>query len=126
MSFKLNVCNDILDKLSFNGGVVGICGYEMGYHISLTSSLEMDDIIPDAKLVYYNNCILINHVGGDVYLISKNEKMFPYEIISLFVKRNYWINKEVNWNTELSEPIKYDIVISKPESYTKVLHFCQE
>ena len=126
MNPKLSVCDGILDKLPFIGGFVGILGYEMGSYISSTSPLETDNLRPDAKLVYINNCILINHVDGDVYLISRDEEMFPYEIISLFTKRKDWISKELNWNTELPESIKYDIVMPKPESYTKAFDLCQE
>lgn len=126
MSHRLATCGGILDNLPFIGGFVGILGYEMGSYISTTDSLETNSLRPDAKLVYINNCILINHVDGEVYLISKDEKLFPEEIINLFASEQHWIKKELEWSKELPESIKYDIVIPEPESYSKAFDLCQE
>lgn len=126
MSHYLATCDGILDKLPFIGGFVGILGYEMGSYISTTDSPMTNGLRPDAKLVYINNCILINHADGEVYLISKDEKMFPQEIINLFTSEQHWINKELEWKKELPESIKYDIVMPELDSYSKAFDLCQE
>lgn len=126
MSGRLAVCDDLLGGLPFIGGFVGILGYEMGSYISTKDTLETNGLRPDAKLVYINNCILINHVDGEVYLISKDEKMFPQEIINLFTSEQLWIKQELGWSKELPESVKYDIVMPKTESYSKAFDLCQE
>lgn len=125
MSDRLAVCDGLLDGLPFIGGFVGILGYEMGSYISTKDTLETNGLRPDAKLVYINNCILISHVDGEVYLISKDEKMFPQEIINLFTSEQLWIKQELGWSKELPESIKYDIVMPKTVSYSKAFDLCQ-
>ena len=116
--------NEELKNLPFIGGLVGILGYEMGSYIS-NDKTNTTNLKPDAKLVFINNCILVNHVDGIVYLVSRGE-CFPEEIINIMENNEAWERESLNWKSTLPSDIKYDIVMSKPEKYSEAFNMCQD
>lgn len=112
-----------LSSLPFIGGMVGILGYEMGSYIA--SDKKNTDLKPDAKLVFINNCILINHVDGTVYLISKGE-YFPEDIINVVESYQDWGKESLKWDDALPPSIDYEITMPKPEKYTEAFNMCQD
>ncbi|SCV04055.1 LAME_0H15390g1_1 [Lachancea meyersii CBS 8951] len=62
--------------LPFIGGLVGVLGYEMG---SFTVNRDKGKIVPDAKLVFIENSIIVDLKKGKVSFISLNNN-FPADI----------------------------------------------
>lgn len=125
------VSDEELVKLPFIGGLVGILGYEMGSYMNSVPADEIakNKLIPDAKLVYIHNCILINHVDGIVYLISStNDTSFPQEILVTLNNSDSWINEALDWESELptESNTSFDIVMPSHEEYNKAFEMCQE
>ena len=113
--------------IPFIGGLVGILSYEMGYHVY--NNLDSNEVLhPDAKLVFIENSIVIDHVNGTLYMISLNNN-FP-ETVDSMLSTNTWLNDEnnleVNWSKELPEGITYDISMPAKEDYVKAFNKCQE
>lgn len=115
--------NEELNSLPFIGGIVGILGYEMGSYIA--SDRANTELKPDAKLVFINNCILINHVDGIIYLISRGE-CFPEDVIKVVERCDDWRSDSLKWELTLPPNIEYDINMPSPEKYTEAFNMCQD
>jgi len=118
------------DNLPFIGGLVGILGYEMGsfVHFNSSSTTTTFDKLPkpDAKLVYIENSVLINHQTGKLYLCSLCGE-FPEDISELI---NSILGEEhtiqLNWEDTLPNDISYDIIMPNKEDYATAFDKCQE
>lgn len=114
------VSNNI--DIPFIGGLVGIFGYEMGYHV-YNKIDPSQKLFPDAKLVFIENSILINHVKGELYCISLSND-FPQDLLKLFEN-----NKQLDtlaWDNQLPREISYKFVIPEKEEYSKAFNLCQD
>lgn len=114
-------------EVPFIGGLVGVLGYEMGYHVYNDLDKEKQ-IIPDAKLVYVENNIVIDHRNGILYCISLSGE-FPKEV-TLLLENCEWLNdpnacRNISWSKELPEDISYEISMPDKEKYAQAFNRCQ-
>lgn len=103
--------------LPFVGGLVGTLGYEMGDVVPSIQSLN-----PDAKLVYIENSIVIDHFSGKLYTISLSND-FPVHIMQIISQLSI-NNPRLEWPSELP-PMKFDIEVSSDASYQHAFNACQ-
>ncbi|CCD27415.1 4-amino-4-deoxychorismate synthase NDAI_0K02240 [Naumovozyma dairenensis CBS 421] len=116
--------------LPFIGGLVGILGYEMGSFVKNNKCDETVDLTlkPDAKLVFIENTILINHETGELYTISLKDN-FPHNITALLDKEHSLDevqNTILPWERELPKDINYEIMMPEKKDYTTAFNKCQE
>ncbi|CAR27853.1 ZYRO0D08118p [Zygosaccharomyces rouxii] len=104
--------------LPFIGGLVGTLGYEMGDVVPSVQSHH-----PDAKLVYIENSIVIDHFSGKMYTISLS-KEFPAHITQI-IDQLPLSDPQLQWPSELP-PMKFDIDVSSDESYQSAFDACQD
>ncbi|CCE65761.1 hypothetical protein TPHA_0M01860 [Tetrapisispora phaffii CBS 4417] len=108
--------------IPFIGGLIGILGYEMGNYVS--NDLNPSDIlIPDAKLVFIENSIVINHCSGRLYVISLSHN-FPKHILKVI--KNLDIAKELEWPKTLPKGTTFDIQMPSKDDYSDAFNKCQE
>lgn len=109
-------------ELPFIGGLVGTLGYEMGQY---TTSSELDPLKPDAKLVFIENCIVVDHKKEVLYLISL-AKNFPDDVKSLVTdvisKEEQSFVRSVN----LPEGIHFDIEFPTKDKYLSAFRESQK
>lgn len=115
-------------ELPFIGGLVGTLGYEMGYYVSNTIPKD-EKVIPDAKLVFIENSIVIDHKNGRLYCISLNGK-FPSSVTQLLDQCD-WLDddtlcRDIPWSDELPKDVTFDITMPEKEQYAKAFNRCQE
>ena len=114
--------------MPFIGGLLGILGYEMGNDVeNIYDDRELTDTIPrpDAKLIYIENTLLINHKEGKLYLISLRDQ-FPQDIkerVCKYVTQS--VKEDLHWPDRLPEGINYDIEMPKLEEYKEAFEECQ-
>lgn len=111
------------DDLPFIGGLIGILGYEMGEYVQK----QNDDLKfnPDAKFVFINNSILINHQLGIIYLVSLQDN-FPTEVEDLFLQMSSSTLDDLAWPLELPKDIDFQIDMPTEADYAKAFHKCQK
>lgn len=112
-------------EVPFIGGLVGTLGYEMGYYVYNTISKD-ERVIPDAKLVFIENSIVIDHTNGKLYCISLNGE-FPVEVTQLLDQCDWLQNDvcDVPWSKELPKDVKFDITMPTKEDYARAFKQCQ-
>ncbi|CCK69789.1 4-amino-4-deoxychorismate synthase KNAG_0D00360 [Huiozyma naganishii CBS 8797] len=120
-------CNFRTD-LPFVGGLVGILGYEMGLYVK-KPTLELEGApTPDAKLVYIENSILVDHLQGRIFLISvgsDGSSCFPDDIADIFADSS-WVDEDLAWPQELPEKVTYDVKMPDKSQYGEAFRKCQE
>ncbi|KAL3234338.1 Aminodeoxychorismate synthase [Nakaseomyces bracarensis] len=127
-SFMKNLLVSQYTDLPFIGGLLGILGYEIGNNVEnnyVDGNIENNIPRPDAKLVYIENTLLINHKEGKLYLISLNNN-FPSTVedkIKEFVKCKK--QHDLNWPSKLPEGLKYEIEMPKLQEYREAFDECQ-
>ena len=114
--------------IPFVGGLVGIRGYEMGSYIHFDKDVENETGLPkpDAKLVYIESCIVINHQQGTLYTISLSGA-FPSHITNI-VKGIVADSTDMTlaWEQILPQEITYDITMPDKADYMHAFDKCQE
>lgn len=115
-------------EIPFIGGLVGTLGYEMGYYVYNTVPAD-ENVIPDAKLVYIENSIVIDHTSGRLYCISLNGQ-FPSEITEL-LDHSEWLNDDklccdLPWDEELPSDVSFDIQMPSKEQYAAAFNQSQK
>lgn len=114
-------------EIPFIGGLVGTLGYEMGYYVFNTVPKD-EKIIPDAKLVFIENSIVIDHTNGKLYCISLNGE-FPAEISQLFEECDWLKNDalccDIAWDKELPKDVSFDISMPAKDDYARAFQLCQ-
>lgn len=64
-----------MSSYPFIGGFLGLLSYEEGHHVDTASFLKMTSTdIPDTKLVFVEQCILVNNASGDTFITSLNSQ----------------------------------------------------
>lgn len=109
--------------IPFIGGLVGILGYEMGSYIHFNDN---NVLRPDAKLVYIENSIVINHMNGKLYTCSLSTE-FPQDIsqiVSTVIEQE--AQTQLDWDHTLPKGIDYKIDMPNKEDYAKAFGQCQE
>lgn len=115
------------ENIPFLGGLVGIFGYEMGLYASVSSDI-LKTIRPDAKLVFINNSIVIDHQSGMLYLISLNNT-FPQALLRNFENDNWLtdlLEKELQWDSNLPAGTETTIEMPSKKNYSDAFKQCQE
>lgn len=115
-------------ELPFIGGLLGILGYELGNNVEnnyVDEDIENHIPRPDAKLIYIENTILINHKEGKLHMISLNDS-FP-QLIAQKLKEFVGCAKQhdLNWPSKLPQGLKFDIEMPKLEEYREGFEECQ-
>ncbi|QLQ81296.1 hypothetical protein HG537_0F00570 [Torulaspora globosa] len=115
-------------EIPFIGGLVGTLGYEMGYYVYNTVPAD-ERLIPDAKLVYIENCIVIDHTSGQLYCISLCDQ-FPAHITQMLDECE-WLNddnqcRDVSWSDQLPADVSFDIQMPDQEQYASAFRRAQE
>lgn len=115
-------------EIPFIGGLVGTLGYEMGYYVYNTVHAD-ERLIPDAKLVFIENSIVIDHTSGQLYCISLNGR-FPAEITQM-LDESKWLNddelcRDLPWSPELPSDVSFDIQMPDKKDYAKAFERSQE
>lgn len=105
--------------LPYLGGLVGTMGYEMGDMV-ISDPTEH----PDAKLVYIENSILINHIKGELYAISLSND-FPSAVLEFLDNRQWLEDTPVDWPLKLPDT-QLDVEIPSDEAYFSAFDACQE
>ncbi|EDO18765.1 hypothetical protein Kpol_1028p38 [Vanderwaltozyma polyspora DSM 70294] len=119
--------DNIHSDIPFIGGLVGILGYEMGYFV-YNKINPQERLIPDAKLVFIENSIVIDHRTGSLYAISLNNK-FPKNILAIIEDISNSKDDsicDIRWNKELPKDVKFDITIPKKSDYADAFAKCQQ
>ena len=132
-------------ELPFVGGLIGVLGYENGLFVKSPSERSSGDKRtplgvhlpePDAKLVYIETCIVIDHRRGILYTISPkginegNIDGFPIPEFETLL--NDTLQNQVNCDngggplTLPGEDIKYDILLPERTAYADAFNRCQE
>ncbi|KAH3666549.1 hypothetical protein WICMUC_005618 [Wickerhamomyces mucosus] len=107
-------------KFPFIGGLLGIFSYEEGQFIDTTNLPKItSDNIPDTKLVYVEDCILVDQTTNKIYLTSLNPSFNFTELKELILKTH--ILKTDNKSIQTKSIIKPD-----RESYAQQFRKCQE
>lgn len=107
--------------LPFIGGFMGIFSYEEGQHIHIDKLPRLTNTnIPDTKLVFIENCILVNNKDHTSFITSLNDDTFISDMEPLV--------NATSTRTVHSEPIIPTTYISKPceSNYTTLFNKCQE
>lgn len=104
--------------LPFIGGLVGTLGYEMGDVVPSVKSHH-----PDAKLVYIENSIVIDHCSGKMYTISLTNN-FPSHITQIF-NQSLLNDPQLKWPSELPS-MNFDIDLPCDKSYQEAFDKCQD
>ncbi|KAH3687811.1 hypothetical protein WICPIJ_001186 [Wickerhamomyces pijperi] len=120
ISDKLSKNLDTEQGFPFIGGLLGMFSYEEGefIHVSNLPKLTSSEI-PDTKLVYVEDCILIDHSTEKTYITTLNPET-DIEIISQLVQSEHTLI-----NSRLSIPTT-KIVKPTYEEYTAQFSKCQE
>ncbi|QLG70806.1 hypothetical protein HG535_0A07480 [Zygotorulaspora mrakii] len=108
-------------EIPFIGGLVGTLGYEMGYHVHNNSD-PTEVLMPDAKLVFIHNSIVIDHIHGILYCISLSNN-FPQDILQMFDEDTSF--DDLSWEDELPKDISYKIAMPTKEAYAHAFNLCQ-
>lgn len=129
--------------IPFVGGLVGILGYEMGQGVRPARESGGDGLPrPDAKLVYVEECIVINHAAGKLYAIGHEfPERLTWAIVSVLgkVRRERRDCGESGasatapgvaggngaWPTTLPSHISYDITLPDKDAYARAFAQCQ-
>lgn len=112
--------------IPFIGGLVGILGYEMGSYIHSDVYDETGMPRPDAKLVYIENSIVINHQTGNLYAISLTDT-FPSDIREILKDISDIPGSiKLSWENSLPDEITYDITMPNKNDYMEAFDKCQE
>ena len=133
------------NDLPFVGGLIGVLGYEMGSFVKSPSErssgnkrtpLSTHLPEPDAKLVYIETCIVIDHRRGTLYTISpkgNNEGSIDgFPIPEFETLLNDTLQNQVNCDTRggpltlPGEDIRYDILLPERTAYADAFNRCQE
>ncbi|QLL31100.1 hypothetical protein HG536_0A09170 [Torulaspora globosa] len=115
-------------EIPFIGGLVGTLGYEMGYYVYNTVPAD-ERLIPDAKLVYIENCIVIDHTSGQLYCISLCDQ-FPTQITQMLDECE-WLNddqqcRDLPWSDQLPSDVSFDIQMPNKDDYAAAFRRSQE
>lgn len=115
-------------EIPFIGGLVGTLGYEMGYYVYNTVPAD-ERLIPDAKLVYIENCIAIDHTSGHLYCISLCGQ-FPAPIAQMLDECS-WLNnddqcRDLPWSDQLPSDVSFDIQMPDKADYAAAYNRAQE
>ncbi|SCU92133.1 LADA_0F14554g1_1 [Lachancea dasiensis] len=115
--FMKNHLTSNTSKLPFLGGLVGVLGYEMG---QFTVNGNSRDIVPDAKLVFIENCIIVDLRRGVVSFVSLNDN-FPHHLKNLVkeIARGNEHGTSMPSTERLPPNIKFDIELPTKEAYTR-------
>ncbi|CAI4036131.1 hypothetical protein SMKI_14G3500 [Saccharomyces mikatae IFO 1815] len=124
--------NRIIDnhrEIPFIGGLVGILGYEIGQYVSCNRCGDDEDShIPDAKLVFINNSVVINHKEGKLYCISL-DSTFPVtleqSLTDNFVLKKD-IKKKISWPEYLPKEVDFTITMPDKVDYANAFAKCQD
>ncbi|EJS41912.1 abz1p [Saccharomyces arboricola H-6] len=124
--------NKIIDdhrEIPFIGGLVGILGYEIGQFISCNHHNDDENsLVPDAKLVFINNSIVINHKKGMLYCISL-DSTFPstlqQSLINSFVGKKD-AEQELKWPKDLPKEVGFTITMPDKKDYADAFEKCQD
>ncbi|GAV53847.1 hypothetical protein ZYGR_0AK03490 [Zygosaccharomyces rouxii] len=108
---------NIRSDLPFIGGLVGILGYEMGDVVPSVRSHH-----PDAKLVYIENSVVIDHFSGKMYTVSLCND-FPVHVTQT-IKQLPLNDLQSQWPSELPQ-MGFDVDVPSDESYQRAFDACQ-
>ncbi|AGO12605.1 AaceriAER267Wp [[Ashbya] aceris (nom. inval.)] len=109
-------------ELPFIGGLVGILGYELGQFLDHYYEKALQ---PDAKLVYIENSILIDHATGKLHLISlKND--FPQSVREAVTAAVNKGSEAPNWPVRLPEDVSFDINFPSKDAYATAFEKTQK
>ena len=135
------------NDLPFVGGLIGVLGYEMGLFVKSSSSSERSIgnkqtpfrahlPEPDAKLVYIDTCIVIDHTRGKLYTVSPkygaegNDNVDGFPIPEFETLLNDQPQNQADYDNEdpltLPKEIKYDISLPERTAYADAFNKCQE
>ncbi|CCH62900.1 hypothetical protein TBLA_0I02420 [Henningerozyma blattae CBS 6284] len=114
------------NHLPFIGGLVGVMSYEFGNYVQM--NMDPNDLLmPDAKLVFINNTILINHVDKKVYTISLNNT-FPPQIsdnLSNYLKDKIQTTEDNLELSKLPKDVTFDIIKPVKKDYANAFEACR-
>lgn len=78
---KDRLLEEDVNDFPFIGGFMGLLSYEEGHHLHFDKLPKItNDNIPDAKLIFIENLILVNNTNKETYLISIGEDNFIQDI----------------------------------------------
>ncbi|KAM3165560.1 p-aminobenzoic acid synthase [Lachancea thermotolerans] len=106
--------------IPFIGGLVGVLGYEMG---QFTVHDREGKLVPDAKMVYVENSVVVDYQKGVLMLISLNNK-FPENARSAVMKIVQGSKPETRL-PQLPDGVEYDITMPTKESYVRAYNKSQ-
>lgn len=87
----------------FVGGLVGYLAYDVGHHIASLPLLAQPDLpLPDLAFGLYDAVVCIDHLTGQVYLVSSGLPLTGREADALAAERLAWLRSEVE--EALAEP----------------------
>ncbi|CAI1729157.1 hypothetical protein SEUBUCD646_0N03470 [Saccharomyces eubayanus] len=123
--------NKIIDnrkEIPFIGGLVGILGYEIGQYLSCSHRTnDENSLVPDAKLVFINNSVVINHKEGKLYCISLDNtfsETIEQLLVHSFVDRKD-IKQDLPWPKHLPEGTDFTITMPDKQDYADAFEKCQ-
>lgn len=122
-SFMEDKLLDSHHHIPFLGGLIGIMGYEMGLYVKTHKSDEF--LKPDAKLVYVDNCIVINHNSNELHCISLKNN-FPPDISIEIEELSHLGPGNCNWPQTLPRNLNYDIRMPDIDAYKIAFDKCQK
>ncbi|CUS23381.1 LAQU0S09e03488g1_1 [Lachancea quebecensis] len=108
-------------EIPFIGGLVGVMGYEMG---QFTVHDCKGKLVPDAKMVYVENSVIVDYQKGALMLISLNNS-FPEDVRSMVMKIVQGAKPEARL-LQLPDGVEYDITMPTKESYTEAYNKSQK
>ncbi|CAI4050477.1 4-amino-4-deoxychorismate synthase SKDI_14G3540 [Saccharomyces kudriavzevii IFO 1802] len=127
--------NKVIDnhrEIPFIGGLVGILSYEIGQYLACShhndDGDDDDSLVPDAKLVFINNSIVINHKEGKLYCISLDDtfsKALEQSLISSFAGKKD-SEQGLPWPKYLPEEIDFVITMPDKKDYADAFEKCQD
>lgn len=87
-SFMKNHLLEVDDNdFPFIGGFMGLLSYEEGHHLRFDRLPKVtNDPIPDAKLIFIENLILVNNSSRETYIVSIGEDNFIQDIKPVLAK----------------------------------------
>lgn len=107
-------------ELPFIGGIVGVLGYEMG---QFTTHDYTGQLVPDAKLVYIENSIIIDYRKGSLYFLSMKHD-FPEGARHAVTQA--LAGKTIAVAPELPADVQYKVQMPARSSYAEAYENSQE
>lgn len=120
MTDKLCSNHDFSEGFPFIGGLLGIFSYEEGefIHISTLPTITNSEI-PDTKLVFVEDCVLLDHANRKSYVTSLNPNTDIEEIVQLIQTPHKFVQPANSIPTT-------KIVRPTYEEYTTQFNSCQQ